>query len=125
MTMKDFVAGLNQAQRKIVTDLRTWITEHEGPVKVEMGEMMGSQMLMFKVNGSCKYGFTHGNYLTFHNWVMYCNPDIREKYADKLGVPKSRIQKSCINLSPGDTLNQQAFSGMFKAGAAVPWTELA
>ena len=84
---------------------------------------MGSQMLMFKVNGSCKYGFTHGNHLTFHNWVMYCYPEIREKYADKLGVPKSRVQKSCINISPGDTLDEAAFSGMFKAGAAIPWTE--
>ena len=113
-----------QEREKIVTDLRAWITEHEGPVKVEMGEMMGSPMLMFKVNDSCKYGFTHGRYLTFHNWVMYCNPEIREKFAAKLGVPKSRIQKSCINLSPADSLNEQAFSGMFKAGAEVPWADL-
>ena len=123
MTMKSFVARLSRDQRQLVTTIRTWITEHEGLLRPEMGEIMGTEMLMFKANGGCKYGFTLGKYLTFHNWVMYCNPEIRERYANDLGVPKSRVQKSCINLSPGDMLNEAAFSDMFAAGAAVLWTE--
>lgn len=120
MTEKKFLAGLSQEQRQLVSTIRSWIEEYENGLETSVGEIMGAPFLKYYAGGKLKYGFTLGKFLTFHNWVMYCNPKIREKYSGKLGVPKSRLQKSCINLSPNDQLNESAFKGMFHAGANLP-----
>ncbi len=116
MTEKKFLAELSQEQRQLVKKIRNWINQHEANIESSMGEIMAAPFLKLSAEGSFKYGFTCGKQLTFHNWVMYCNPKIREQYAGKLGVPKSRVQKSCINLHPGDQLDEAAFHAMFRAG---------
>jgi hypothetical protein len=120
MTEKIFLSGLSPEQQALVHQIRSWIEEYEGNLETSMGEIMGAPFLKLQVEGKYKYGFTCGKHLTFHNWVMYCNPKIREQYAGKLGVPKSRVQKSCINIRPGDKLDEAVFKAMFQAGANSP-----
>jgi len=121
MNIKDFISRMTAEQQQQVNQIRGWINAHEHEVTAEMGEMMGMDMLMLKVNGEYKYGFTLGKQLTFHNWVMYCHPEIHDQYAFHLGVPKSRVKKSCINLNPDDRLDENAFNAMLKAGVRYPW----
>jgi len=120
MSEKKFLAGLSQEQQQLVSQIRGWIEEYEGSIETSMGEIMGAPFLKFMFAGKFRYGFTLGKFLTFHNWVMYCNPQIRDQYAGKLGVPKSRVQKSCINLRPDDQLNESVFKSMFCDGAKLP-----
>ena len=119
MTDKSFLAELSPEQRHQVDTIRSWIDESEDRIDTSMGTIMGAPFLKLNVDGKFRYGFTQGKHLTFHNWVMYCNPEIRNTYAGKLGVPKSRVQKSCINLNPNDKLNETAFQAMFRAGKSL------
>ena len=119
MTEKSFLAELSPEQRHQVDTIRSWIDGSEDRIDTSMGTIMGAPFLKLNVDGKFKYGFTRGKHLTFHNWAMYCHPEIRETYAGKLGVPKSRVQKSCINLGPKDQLNESAFRAMFQAGTGL------
>ena len=121
MNITDFISRLSAEQQQLVQQIRGWIDAHEPEVVAKMGEMMGADMLMLMVNGQYKYGFTLGKQLTFHNWVMYCHPEIRKQYALDLGVPKSRVKKSCINLNQDDRLDETTFNAMLKAGVKVDW----
>ena len=123
MSEKRFLAELSAEQLQTVNMIRDWIDEFETGIKTSMGEIMGAPFLKLNVEGKFKYGFTRGKHLTFHNWAMYCHPEIRETYASKLGVPKSRVQKSCINLGPRDQLNESAFCAMFQAGTGVDFAD--
>ncbi len=121
MSVDDYIRQGPDDQQQLYHRLRNLIEQVDGKTEARMIEMMGAPMLSLAVNGECKYGFSFGRQLSFHFWAMYCTPSIREKYAHTIGVPKSRVKKSCFNMAPGDELEEEQFRAMISASAGYVW----
>lgn len=111
MTIKEYLDSIPAEHKKILTKLRTMIKKHDKSVKEYFGYSMKSQMIIFKHGDEFKYALaSQKNHLSFHTMVMYCYPELREKYINT--IKPAKFRSGCINFSKYDEFPYEAVEEM-------------
>jgi|SRR5436190_10372078 len=90
-------------RQSILSDIHSIILDKDKSVIPEISPMMGKEMIIYKSNGTMKYGLAGvKNYMSFHILPIYASKPLFEKYKSLLN--KANFQKGCINFETGEQM---------------------
>ena len=93
-----YISQQAKERQDILTNIHRIILENDETIKVEIEPMMGKEMILYKANGTMKYGLASTkNYMSLHLLPMYMAKALHEKYTPLLS--KANFQKGCINFT--------------------------
>lgn len=120
MTKEKFLAQSDPFYRTIIESLIPLIEKYDKGLSAAVIQFMGTDMLGYTQEGEFKYAFScHPRHLSFHSMVMYCYPEIHEKFKESL--PGGIFKKSCINFRKGEDFPFEEFEIFIRTCATYPY----
>jgi Domain of unknown function (DU1801) len=103
MPVEKYIAQQPSERRHLLNDIHSVIMKTDKTVTPVVEPMMAKEMIIYKANGSMKYGLASvKNHMSLHLLPMYITPKIYDKY--KALLPKANFQKGCINFVSDDDM---------------------
>jgi hypothetical protein len=103
MTINEYINKQEPEKKALLSSIHELILKTNKKVKAEVGPMMGTDMIQYKVNNFFLYGLANQkNYMSLHALPMYGYKPIHEKYSKLL--KKAKFQKGCINFKNADEM---------------------
>lgn len=100
MSPADYIIQQPLERRQILQEIHTVILAADKAVTPVVEPMMGKEMIIYKSQGSMKYGLASvKNYMSLHALPMYASPIIYNRY--KTILTNANFQKGCINFTGG------------------------
>jgi len=113
MTVDEFIAKQDAANREIISSIHAIIVKNNKRVKPEVDKMMGQQMIQYKLGGVFMYGLGIGkSHISLHLLPMYGSPDVYNKYIKLLD--KAKFQKGCINFTKAEQMPVKIVADLIK-----------
>jgi len=108
MEITEYLHSINPGHKTIIEQCMPIIEMADKGLNIEVGDLMGNEALIYKQGGEFKYAFaSHPKFLSFHNMVMYCNPELQKTFKDLF--KHGKFQKSCINFSDVENFDFDSF----------------
>jgi len=96
MTITEYLSKQEPERKKLLSAIHKIITQTNKKAKAEMGEMMGKEMIFYKIDGAFIYALASvKGHMSLHNMVLYGYKPVYEKYSKLFS--KAKFQKGCIN----------------------------
>jgi hypothetical protein len=103
MPIAKYIAQQSSERHRALNDIHSIIMTTDKTVTPVVEPMMAKEMIIYKANGSMKYGLASvKNHMSLHLLPMYMTPKIYDKY--KALLPKANFQKGCINFVSDDDM---------------------
>jgi len=103
MDIKDYILKQPLVRRNLLTRIHSTIIQEDKSVTPQVQKMMGKEMIVYKGNGSMKYGLSSvKNYMSLHVLPIYGSIKLHSKY--KALLNKANFQKGCINFDNEDQM---------------------
>ena len=103
MEIEQFISNQAPERQNILTQLHQLIIDNDAAATAGIEVMMRMEMIIYKVNGTMKYGLASGKkHMSLHLLPIYMRPTLNEKYEALL--PKTSFQKGCINFISEDEM---------------------
>jgi len=103
MDIKDYILKQPLLRRNLLTRIHSTIIQEDKSVTPQVQKMMGKEMIVYKGNGSMKYGLSSvKNYMSLHVLPIYGSIKLHSKY--KALLNKANFQKGCINFDNEDQM---------------------
>ena len=103
MDIKDYILKQPLLRRNLLTRIHSTIIQEDKSVTPQVQKMMGKEMIVYKGNGSMKYGLSSvKNYMSLHVLPIYASIKLHSKY--KALLNKANFQKGCINFDNEDQM---------------------
>jgi hypothetical protein len=98
MTIEEYISKQEMERQNILSRIHLLIVDADKSVSVQIGKMMGKEMIIYNAPGTFKYGLSSvKNHMSLHILPIYCVPALHLKYKELL--PKASFQKGCINFT--------------------------
>jgi hypothetical protein len=103
MDIKEYILKQPLLRRNLLTRIHSTIIQEDKSVTPQVQKMMGKEMIVYKGNGSMKYGLSSvKNYMSLHVLPIYGSIKLHSKY--KALLNKANFQKGCINFDNEDQM---------------------
>lgn len=101
MSISEFINQFNPKHKAAAKAIMQIISEKEPSLEPQIKTTMGKEMICYEQNGEFKYAIaSHPQHLSLHNMVMYCYPDLNDKFVNQF--TKAKFRKGCINFTNVD-----------------------
>lgn len=81
MDAEFYISQQAKERQNILRDIHRIILENDETITAEIEPMMGKEMILYKANGTMKYGLASTkNYMSLHLLPMYMAKALHEKY---------------------------------------------
>jgi hypothetical protein len=118
VSIDNYISKQELTRQKVLSDIHQVILEAEPKIEASIGEMMGKPMIIYKGNGSFKYGLAGvKDYMSLHLLPMYGAPAIHEKYSKALN--RAKFQKGCINFKEAADMPLDIVRSLLKDCATI------
>lgn len=98
MEVEAYLLSQPAERQNIMLDIHQIILKNDDTVTAAIEPMMGKEMILYKANGSMKYGLASvKNHMSLHLLPIYGFPELHAKYQALL--PTASFQKGCINFT--------------------------
>jgi hypothetical protein len=120
MTINEYLTSVESERQQLLSSLHKIILKTNKKVAAEVGPMMGTDMIQYKINGYFVYGLaSQKNYMSLHAMPMYgCKP-VHDKYSKLL--KKAKFQKGCINFKNSDEMPLDLAEELLTDCAKIDW----
>ncbi len=96
MTIEQFVDEMDEKHIQVTKKIMAILSKYEPGLTPNIIKTMGKEMIGYAQDGVFKYALaSHPKHLSFHNMVMYCYPELNDKYLKKM--KNAKFRKGCIN----------------------------
>ncbi|MCB0619719.1 MAG: hypothetical protein KDC43_23570 [Saprospiraceae bacterium] len=120
MNKEEFLQSLPAEHRDLIERLIPIVEKYETDLSQGIVQVMGSQMLGYRQDGEFKYAFaSEKKHLSFHSMVMYCYPELRERFQSRFQTAK--FQKACINVARPAEFDLETFDDFIRESSAYPY----
>jgi hypothetical protein len=123
MTINQYLSNQDPEREALLTSLHQVILNTNKKVKAEVGKMMGSEMIQYKINGHFIYALANQkNYISLHAMPIYGHKPLHEKYSKLL--KKAKFQKGCINFKNADEIPLDVAEQLLSDCAKIDWESI-
>ncbi len=103
MEIEQFISNQAPERQNILTKIHQLIIDNDASATAVIEVMMRMEMIIYKVNGTMKYGLASGKkHISLHLLPIYMSQPLHEKYMALL--TKASFQKGCINFINEDEM---------------------
>jgi len=79
--IKNYIKAQPAERQSVLAEIHAIILDKDKTAIAEISPMMGKEMIIYKANGSMKYGLASvKNYMSFHVLPIYGSKSLYEKY---------------------------------------------
>src|SRR5580692_9972090 len=123
MTITEFLLKQDPLRKELMTALHEIILKTNKKVIPEVGMMMRTDMILYKIDNQFEYGLgSQKNYMSLHAMPLYIEKSIHAKYSKLLN--KAKFQKGCINFKSVDEMPLDIAEQLLTDCAKINWKEV-
>lgn len=120
MTINEYLSKQEPGREELLGAIHEIILKTNKKVKAEVGKMMGTDMIIYKVNDGFVYGLaSQKNHMSLHAMPIYACKPLHEKYSKLL--KKAKVQKGCINFKNADEMPLDIAEQLLTDCAKIDW----
>jgi uncharacterized protein YdhG (YjbR/CyaY superfamily) len=96
-----FIAQQESPRKEILLSIHSIISQTNKKVKAEVSDMMGKEMIIYKLGGHFIYALSSvKSHMSLHLMPIYSSAALHNKYSKLLN--KAKFQKGCINFKSAE-----------------------
>ena len=123
MAMSDFLSKIESPRREMLSSIHKIIMDTNKKVSAEVGEMMGKEMIIYKINGAFIYGLSNvKSHMSLHMMPIYATPNLHAKYSKLLS--KAKFQKGCINFKKEEEIPLSIIKDLLHDCSQIDYTAM-
>jgi Domain of unknown function (DU1801) len=123
MTITQYLSGQEPERKTLLTSIHEIILKTNKKVTAEIGPMMRTEMIQYKINNYFVYALANQkNYMSLHAMPIYMNKPLHEKYSKLL--KKAKFQKGCINFKNAEEMPLDIAEQLLADCAKIDWVAI-